>query len=151
METVSEACDGDIQMTGGSMVRVHRMGRSREGPAATVHALTPHALTPRAHPTRSPARAARPSNRRWAHDADWTGKIIEAWGAAANVPGKANRTYRHCFFRTLCKERDYVARFFNKIKCFRRIAARFEKHAGTLSRHDQAGRRSNRDHALTSP
>ena len=35
----------------------------------------------------------------------------------------------HCFSKTLYKERNRVERFFNKIKHFRRIATRFEKHA----------------------
>jgi transposase len=64
-----------------------------------------------------------------AYDADWLRQRIEAQGAAPNIPDKSNRKERHCFSKTLYKERNRVERFFNKIKHFRRIATRFEKHA----------------------
>ena len=64
-----------------------------------------------------------------AYDADWLRQWIEALGAAPNIPDKSNRKERHCFSKTLYKERNRVERFFNKIKHFRRIATRFEKHA----------------------
>lgn len=64
-----------------------------------------------------------------AYDADWLRQRIEAQGAAPNIPDKSNRKERHCFSKALYKERNRVERFFNKIKHFRRIATRFEKHA----------------------
>ena len=64
-----------------------------------------------------------------AYDADWLRQRIEAQGAAPNIPDKSNRKERHCFSTALYKERNRVERFFNKIKHFRRIATRFEKHA----------------------
>ena len=64
-----------------------------------------------------------------AYDADWLRQRIEAQGAAPNIPDKSNRKEMHCFSRTLYKERNRVERFFNKIKHFRRVATRFEKHA----------------------
>lgn len=64
-----------------------------------------------------------------AYDADWLRQQIEAQGAAPNIPDKSNRKERHCFSKALYKERNLVERFFNKIKHFRRIATRFEKHA----------------------
>ena len=64
-----------------------------------------------------------------AYDANWLRQRIEAQGAAPNIPDKSNRKERHCFSKTLYKERNRVERFFNKIKHFRRIATRFEKHA----------------------
>lgn len=64
-----------------------------------------------------------------AYDADWLRQQIEAQGAAPNIPDKSNRKESHCFSKTLYKERNRVERFFNKIKHFRRIATRFEKHA----------------------
>ena len=64
-----------------------------------------------------------------AYDADWLRAQIEAQGAAPNIPDKANRKEKHCFSKTLYKERNLVERFFNKIKHFRRIATRYEKHA----------------------
>ena len=62
-----------------------------------------------------------------AYDADWIRERIEAQGAAPNIPDKANRKQRHCFSKTLYKERNHVERFFNRIKHFRRVAMRFEK------------------------
>lgn len=64
-----------------------------------------------------------------AYDADWLRQQIEAQGAVPNIPDKSNRKDKHCFSRTLYKERNLVERFFNKIKHFRRIATRFEKYA----------------------
>ena len=62
-----------------------------------------------------------------AYDANDLREQIEAQGAAPNIPNKANRKEKHCFSKTLYKERNLVERFFNKIKNFRRIATRFEK------------------------
>ena len=62
-----------------------------------------------------------------AYDADWIRERIEAQGAAPNIPDKVNRKHRHCFSRSLYRERNRVERFFNKIKHFRRIATRYEK------------------------
>jgi len=64
-----------------------------------------------------------------AYDADWLRRQIEAQGAAPNIPDKSNRKEKHCFSKTLYKERNRVERFFNKIKHFHRIATRFEKYA----------------------
>lgn len=64
-----------------------------------------------------------------AYDADWLRQRIKAQGAAPNIPDKSNRKERHCFSKALYQERNCVERFFNKIKHFRRIATRFEKHA----------------------
>jgi transposase len=64
-----------------------------------------------------------------AYDADWLRQRIEAQGAAPNTPDKSNRKEMHCFSKTLYKERNRFERFFNKIKHFRRVATRFEKHA----------------------
>ena len=64
-----------------------------------------------------------------AYDADWLRQQIEAQGAAPNTPDKSNRKEKHCFSKTLYKERNRIERFFNRIKHFRRIATRFEKYA----------------------
>jgi transposase len=154
MDAVSEAYDGDIQMIDSSVVRVHQhaanvkkhdrvhcMGRSRGGLTTKVHALTDArglpiklALTPgQAHDangadmllTGLPDGATLLGDK--AYDADWIRAAIEAQGAAPNIPDKVNRKHRHCFSKTLYKERNHVERFFNKIKHFRRIATRFEK------------------------
>jgi len=64
-----------------------------------------------------------------AYDADWIREWIDFQGATANIPDKVNRKHRHSFSKTLYKERNRIERFFNRIKHFRRVATRFEKHA----------------------
>ncbi|HAJ19874.1 MAG TPA: hypothetical protein DCL95_07415 [Rhodospirillaceae bacterium] len=54
--------------------------------------------------------------------------VAEA-GAAPNIPSKRHRKWKACFSKRLYKERNRVERFFNRIKHFRRIATRYEKHA----------------------
>lgn len=48
------------------------------------------------------------------------------------IPGRSNRTEPIVYDKTKYKERNRVERFFNKIKQFRRIATRYEKHAFTF-------------------
>jgi transposase len=119
------------------------MGRSRGGLTTKVHALTDArglpvklVLTPgQAHDangaalllTDLPDGGVLLGDK--AYDADWIRARIEGQGAAPNIPDKANRTHRHCFSKTLYKERNRIERFFNKIKHFRRVSTRFEKHA----------------------
>jgi transposase len=62
-----------------------------------------------------------------AYDADWIRRQIEGQGAAPNIPDRSNRKHRHCFSRTLYKDRNLIERFFNKIKYFRRLATRYDK------------------------
>ena len=62
-----------------------------------------------------------------AYDTDGVREQIQAQGAVPNIPDKSSRKEKHCFSKTLYKERNLVERFFNKIKQFRRIATRFEK------------------------
>jgi transposase len=62
------------------------------------------------------------------YDADWLRRMIEMKGAAPKIPSKANRQRKACFSKVLYKERNRVERFFNRIKHFRRVAKRYEKH-----------------------
>ena len=64
-----------------------------------------------------------------AYDCDWLRDAITAQGAVPNVPGRRSRKVAPAFEKSLYKMRNVVERFFNKIKHFRRIATRFEKHA----------------------
>ena len=64
-----------------------------------------------------------------AYDVDWLRRQIEAQGAAPNIPDKSNRKEKHCFSKTLYKQRNLVERFFNKIQHFRRVAPRYENDA----------------------
>lgn len=61
-----------------------------------------------------------------AFDANWNREKGEMQSAAPNIPDMSNRKYRHCFSKTLYRERNHVERFFNWIKSFRRVATRFE-------------------------
>ena len=119
------------------------MGRSRGGLTTKVHALTDArglpiklALTPgQAHDAKGAALLLTDLPRGAivlgdkAYDADWIRETIEAQGAAPNIPDKINRKQRHCFSKTLYKERKQVERFFNRTKHLRRVTTRFEKHA----------------------
>lgn len=117
------------------------MGRSRGGLTTKIHALVDAgglpvrlALSPgQAHDGKGAAVLLRGLKEGSviladkAYDADWIRERIEAQGAAPNIPDKVNRKHRHCFSRSLYRERNRVERFFNKIKHFRRIATRYEK------------------------
>lgn len=119
------------------------MGRSRGGLTTKIHALTDArglpirlALSPgQAHDSQGAAMLLTGLMRAnvvladKAYDADWIRTSIEAQGAAPNIPDRVTRTRRHCFSKALYRERNHIERFFNRIKHFRRIATRFEKHA----------------------
>lgn len=49
----------------------------------------------------------------------------KAW---ANIPPKANRKGSFAFLRWVQRQRNLVERFFNRIKQFRGIATRYDKH-----------------------
>jgi len=51
----------------------------------------------------------------------------EPAGTWANIPPKRNRTAPISFSPCLYKDRNLVERFFNRIKRFRRVAARYDK------------------------
>jgi transposase len=64
-----------------------------------------------------------------AYDADWLRRRVEDAGASPNIPSKSNRKWKACFSAKLYRQRNRIERFFNRIKHFRRIATRYEKHA----------------------
>lgn len=63
------------------------------------------------------------------YDSDELVAIIEATGAEAVIPPRANRTERRAYDKETYKERNLVERFFNKIKNCRRVATRYDKTA----------------------
>ncbi|KSV89940.1 transposase ISCc1, partial [Sinorhizobium fredii USDA 205] len=67
-----------------------------------------------------------------AYDADWLRKIIRTRGAWANIPPRSNRKGSIVFSPWLYKKRNLIERFFNKLKCSRRIATRYEKLGSTF-------------------
>jgi len=62
------------------------------------------------------------------YDADSVRQIARDRGAWANIPPKANRKDPIVFSPFLYRARNRIERFFNKIKHFRRIATRYDKH-----------------------
>ena len=64
-----------------------------------------------------------------AFDADWLLSELDARGASAVIPPKANRKIQREFDRHAYKWRHLVENFFAKIKEFRAIATRYEKTA----------------------
>lgn len=62
-----------------------------------------------------------------AFDADWLLKDLDARGAAAVIPPKANRKIKRDYDKEACKWRHMVENYFAKIKEFRGIATRYDK------------------------
>jgi transposase len=61
------------------------------------------------------------------YDADALVQHIEAAGATAVIPPRANRKAPRPYNKTLYKQRNQIERCFSKLKHFRRFATRFEK------------------------
>jgi transposase len=118
------------------------MGRSRGGLTTKIHALVdanglPIALKlteGQAHDGRSAADmpgALGPGQillADRAYDSDALRKTLADQGAWANVKPMPNRVNIPAFSNLLYRCRNLVERFFNKLKHFRAVATRFEKH-----------------------
>ena len=63
-----------------------------------------------------------------AYDSDALRETLAGRGAKANVKPMPNRVNIPKFNKRLYKKRNLVERFFNKLKHFRAIATRYEKH-----------------------
>jgi transposase len=63
-----------------------------------------------------------------AYDSDALRTEMEERGAVANIKPMPNRVRHPAFNTTLYKLRNAVERFFSKIKHYRAIATRYEKH-----------------------
>jgi len=63
----------------------------------------------------------------------WSGVRLEELamknGAWANIPPKSNRNNPICFGPYLYRDRNWVERFFNRIKQCRRVATHYDKPA----------------------
>ena len=81
------------------------MGRSRGGLTTKIHALT-----------------------------DGRGLPLELilTPGQANIPPMIHRRWKPCFSPVLYRARNRIERFFNRIKHFRRLATRYEKHAANF-------------------
>jgi transposase len=61
------------------------------------------------------------------YDADAIVEHIEAMGAKPVIPPKRNRKLQRDYDKDLYKQRNRIERCFSKLKCFRRLATRYEK------------------------
>jgi transposase len=119
------------------------MGRSRGGLTTKIHALVdanglPVALKlteGQAHDGRSAdgmlegLTAGQVLLADRAYDSDQLRQTMAAQGAWANVKPLARRIDKPAFSSFLYRYRNLVERFFNKLKHFRAVATRYEKHA----------------------
>lgn len=62
-----------------------------------------------------------------AFDADWLLQDLDARGATAVIPPKANRKIQRDFDAEIYKWRHLVENYFAKVKEFRAIATRYDK------------------------
>jgi transposase len=67
-----------------------------------------------------------------AYDADRIRELIEGQGATPNIPSKSNRRWKPCFSKRLYRERNFIERFFSKLKHFRPVATRYDKLAANF-------------------
>jgi transposase len=119
------------------------MGRSRVGLTTKIHALVdanglPVALKlteGQAHDGRSAADmlqglgAGQILIADRAYDSDLLRQTMTARGVFANIKPLARRLDKPAFSPFLYRSRNRVERFFNKLKHFRAVATRYEKHA----------------------
>jgi transposase len=118
------------------------MGRSRGGLTTKIHALVDSNGNPialklsegQAHDGRSaddmlddlgPGQILLADR---AYDSDALRERLEKQGAWANIKPMPNRVNIPAFSPFLYRYRNHVERFFSKIKHFRAVATRFEKH-----------------------
>ena len=179
MDALAAGHDPAVQMIDTSVVRVHQhgaciadnnhqdMGRSRGGLTSKIHAVVDSnglpirlALTPgETHDNRLCSAlliALLPQTMLLAdrgYDADWIRELARQQGAWANIPPKRNRNDPTCFSPYLCRARNLIERFFNKIKQYRRVATRYDKLAANYLAFIKIASirvwlRANRVHAL---
>ena len=80
-----------------------------------------------------------------AYDSDALRDRYADRGAWANIKPMPNRVNIPAFSTFLYRYRNLVERFFNKLKHFRAVATRFEKHAANYLALGQIRRHSNLD------
>jgi transposase len=66
-----------------------------------------------------------------AYDADWIRDVIDIQDCRACIPPKSNRTNDIPYCKRICRRRNLIERFFDRIKQFRRIATRYDRLAET--------------------
>ena len=119
------------------------MGRSRGGLTTKIHALVDGNGLPvvlkltegQAHDGRSAEdmldglRSGQVLIADRAYDSDLLRQTMTARGAWANIKPLTRRLDKPAFSPFLYRYRNLVERFFNKLKHFRAVATRYEKHA----------------------
>jgi len=118
------------------------MGRSRGGLTTKIHALVgPRGLPLRLKLTEGQAHDGRSATDMLAdmgdcqtfladraYDSDALRQSLQDKGIFANIRAMPNRINVPAFSKFLYRYRNAVERFFNKLKHFRAIATRYEKH-----------------------
>jgi transposase len=66
------------------------------------------------------------------YDADWIRELIEGQGCTPVIPPKSNRVHALRFSKRKYKSRNLVERCINKLKQFRHIATRYDRHASAF-------------------
>jgi transposase len=66
------------------------------------------------------------------YDADALRRQIKDAGAWANIPPKANRTWKNAFSPFLYRSRNAIERMFCRLKDFRRVATRYDRNAANF-------------------
>jgi transposase len=61
------------------------------------------------------------------YDADWIRELVMKKGVWANIPPNSNRSDPIYFSPHLCRARNRVERFFNRIKQCRRVSTRYDR------------------------
>ncbi len=119
------------------------MGRSRGGLTTKIHALVDanglpvvlHLTEGQAHDGRSAAAMLERIGKGQilladrGYDSDALRQSLKARGAWGNIKPMPNRVNVPSFSPFLYRHRNLVERFFNKLKHYRAIATRYEKHA----------------------
>ena len=119
------------------------MGRSRGGLTTKIHALVDAEGRPvRLHLSEGQASDCKQAEPLLEHlpedsilladkayDSDAIRSMVEAAGAFANIPAKANRKRSFPFSTFLYRYRNLVERFFGKLKNARGLATRYDKRA----------------------
>jgi transposase len=155
---ISHRDDADVQMIDSTIVRAHQhatcirrggdedFGRSRGGLTTKIHAVVDAnglplglGLAPgHQHDSMSATDLldSVPEGRMLladkAYDSDATRSLVTLRGGWANIPPRRNRRDPICFSPHLCRARNLVERFFNRIEHCRRIATRYEKRAANF-------------------
>ena len=155
MDAIIAAHDGKVQMIDLTSVRVHQqaaaqktgwracIGRSRGGLTTKLHLrvignglpvqleLSPGQMhdAPMAELLLNelPRGADVITDR--GYDADWIRELIADQGYKAQIPPKSNRRDHIPFSKRKYKSRNLVERCINKLKQFRHIATRYDRHA----------------------